>query len=117
MIFMFVTPTTSPGHVKQRAAAVAGIDLRGRLQIKLALQFARLGAQDARSHRAFQSHRAADGEHRIAHAQRVRTAEGDVFELRRVLVLDFQQRQVLKFVDGDDSHLLVSLAVELAVTF
>ena len=40
----------------------------------------------------------------------------DVFELRRVLVLDFQQRKVLKFVDGNDAHLFVSLAVELAIT-
>ena len=38
-----------------------------------------------------------------------------VFELRRVLVLDMQQREVVKFVDGDNADLLVSLAVQLAV--
>ena len=51
------------GEIEQRAAAVAGIDLRGGLQVKLAFDLARLGAENARRHRTFQSHRTADGKH------------------------------------------------------
>src|ERR1043166_7059670 len=43
------------GHVEERAAAVAGIDLRGRLQIKLALKLARLGAENPFRHRALKT--------------------------------------------------------------
>ena len=33
----------------------------------------------------------------------------DGFEFRRVLVFNFQQRDVLEFIDGDDLDLLVAL--------
>ena len=102
-------------QVEQRSAAVPRIDLRARLQIQLAFQLARLGAQDALRDRALQPQRTADGEHRIAHVQRIRAAQRHMFELRRVLVLDVQQRQVMEFVDRDDLHLLVRLAFQLAV--
>src|ERR1039457_5427988 len=102
------------GEIEERAAAVAGIDLRAGLQIQFALKLARLGAQNALRDGAFEAERTADGKHAVADIERIRAAERDGLELRRVLVLDVQQRKVVKFIDGDDLDLLVSLAVKLA---
>ena len=67
-------------QVEQRPAAVAGVDLRGGLQIQLALHHARLGADDSFGDGAFQSQRTADGEHALAHRQRVGVTEQDTRE-------------------------------------
>ena len=103
------------GEIEERAAAVAGIDLRAGLQIQVALHLPRFGADDALRDGAFEAERAADGKHAVAHVQGVGVAESDGLEFRRAFVLDVQQREVVKFVDGDNFYLLVSLAVELAV--
>ena len=81
------------GEVEERAAAVAGIDLRAGLQIELAFKLARLGAQNALRDGAFEAERTADGKHAVAHIQRVRAAERDGLEFRRVLVLDLAAAQ------------------------
>src|SRR5688572_13889462 len=46
-------------QIEKRAAAVAGVNLGGGLEIKLALDEASLGADDALGDRAFQAQRAA----------------------------------------------------------
>src|SRR5262249_36413012 len=96
-------------------AAVTGVDLGGRLQIKLAFQLAGLGAEDAFGHGALEAQWAADGKNGIADIQGVRTAQRDIFKLGCVFILDMQQGEVMEFIDGDDADLLESLAVKLAV--
>ena len=108
-------PDNLAGKIEQWATAVAGVDLRARLQVEFAFQFAGLGAQDALRDRALQAERAADGKDRVTNAQGVGTAQGDGLELGRVPVLDLQQRQVMKLVDGNDLDLFVNLAVKVAV--
>ena len=103
------------GEIEERAAAVAGVDLRAGLQIQIALHLPRFGADDALRDGAFQAERTADGEYAVAHVQSVRAAERDGLELRRVFILNVQEREVVKFVDGDNFYLLVGLAVELAI--
>src|ERR1017187_6296833 len=56
--------------VEERAAAVAGIDLRGGLQIKSAAQLAGLGAENALRHSALKAERTAYGEDVFTHRQR-----------------------------------------------
>ena len=102
-------------QVEERAAGVAGIDLRRGLQIERALHLPGLRADDAFGDGAFESQRAADGEDAFAHAQNLRVSERDEGELRRLLVLDLQQREIGELVHGHDADLLVAAAFELAV--
>ena len=102
-------------EIEQWPAAVAGIDLRGGLQIKIATDLTRLGAEDALRDGALQTERAADGEHALTRGQRIRAADLDVLELRRVFVLDLQQREIGELVHGHDANLLVGASFELAV--
>src|SRR5882762_7385763 len=55
------------GHIEQRAPAVARIDLRSGLEIKLAAELARLGAENAFSNGAFKTKRAADCKNAFPH--------------------------------------------------
>lgn len=71
--------------------------------------------EDALGDRAFQPQRAADGKDTLAHRQRIRAADGDKLEFRRVLVLDLEQREIGEFVHGDNPHLFVGLALQLPV--
>jgi len=114
VIFMFRHADDFAGEVEQRATAVAGVDLRGRLQVKLAGQLPRLRAQDALSHRALQAQRAADGEYMLPHRQRLGTAKRQRLEFERVLVLDLQQREIGKFVERHNPHCLQVFALKLA---
>src|SRR5687767_3248658 len=61
-------------EVKKRPAAVARIDLRGRLDVKLALELPRLGADNAFGDRAFQPQWATNRKHPLANRQRIRLA-------------------------------------------
>ena len=112
---MLVMPTTSPAHVEERAAAVARIDLGGGLQIKLASKLTCLGAEDAFGDGALKAKRAADGKDALADGQGIGIAQQDEFEFGRVLVIDLEQGEILKFVHGHDAHLFVADAVQHAV--
>ena len=110
-----MTPTTSPRRLKSGPPLLPGLILRRGLQIKLALHLARLGAQDALGHCAFQTERTADGKNFFTHRQPIGIAKEHACKFRRVLVVNLQQRDVLEFIDGDDLDVLVTLAFQLAV--
>src|SRR5207248_10270213 len=75
-------------HVEKWAAAVAGIDLSGGLQIKLTRQLARFGAENALGHGSLQAQRTANREHPLAYRERIGAAHQHEFEFRRVLVIN-----------------------------
>ena len=74
-------PISRPFHVDQRAARVARIDRRVGLdeevQVADADPGARLGGDDAAGHGLADAERIADGQHQVAHLDRVGIAEVD----------------------------------------
>jgi len=99
-------------HVEQRSAAVARVDLRGGLEIKLATELSRFGAKNAFGHGAFKAKRAADGEHAFTDGQGIGVAHDDVFKFGNVFVFDFQEREIFELIHRDDADLFVSLTLE-----
>ena len=95
-------------HVEQRPARVAGVDrdvgLDERDQILLR-QVASLRADDSRGHRVLEPERLADRDHPFADLELVGIADRD---LRQILRIDLQQRNVGALVGADD------LGLELA---
>src|SRR2546427_590635 len=75
-------------HIEERAAAIAGIDLGGSLEIKLAGELPCFGAENAFGDGALESERTADGEYTLAHRHNIGVAHEHIFKLGHVLVLD-----------------------------
>ena len=101
---MFVTPMTSPLCVEQRAAAVARIDLRRRLNVGQPLAVAVLRADDPLGHRAFQTERVADREDFFALFLIIGIGQQDRLERQIFLLGDLQQSQIEELIHGDDLH-------------
>src|SRR5207249_4564054 len=99
-------------QVKERPAAVAGIDLGSGLQVKLPLQLTGFGAENALGDGPFQPKGAANGEDLLADGEHIRVAQSHFGKLRRVLVLDPEQSQIVKLIHRNDADLLLNLAIE-----
>src|SRR5262249_20258144 len=63
-------------QIEQCPAAVARIDLGGRLNVELALELAGLGADNSFGDGPFESQRTADGKYSFSHGQIIRITQG-----------------------------------------
>src|SRR5438874_2006381 len=100
-------------HVEQWAAAVARIDLRRGLQIKRALELARLGAHDSLGDGAFEAQGASNRKDPFTHSQIIRIPQNNPRKMRSIFIIDLQQGKVLELVHGDNADLFVIGAFQL----